>query len=195
MRQIVLTYLLLVGLNVFSQESDIPKIKQKFEFEKYNNGKIKKLKQGSYMEVVSYNKDTTHIQSGDLIDLNDSLLIIEMSFEDFKMDKENYTFSENFVYETPYKTSIPINSIDYVSYESKGSFVFASLGGVSLLTALIIAPLASIDRSAPNNFNSNRYTSIMGPALIGTAVGLTVYYIIGSDTIIKLKLPTKNKRH
>lgn len=176
---------------MFSQESDIPRNKQKFEFEKYNNGKIKKLKQGTYIEVVSYNKDTTHIQSGDLIDLNDSLLIINMSFEDFKLVKENFTFSKYFIYETPYKTSIPINSIDYLSYESKGLFVFASLGGVSLFTALIIAPLVSIDRSAPNNFNSKRYTSIMRPALIGTAVGLT----IGFDTMIKLKLPTKNKPH
>ncbi|GIV40843.1 MAG: hypothetical protein KatS3mg034_0153 [Vicingaceae bacterium] len=191
MRLIVLTYLLFVVIYVFSQESDIPRNKQKFEFEKYNNGKIKKLKQGTYIEVVSYNKDTTHIQSGDLIDLNDSLLIINMSFEDFKLVKENFTFSKYFIYETPYKTSIPINSIDYLSYESKGLFVFASLGGVSLFTALIIAPLVSIDRSAPNNFNSKRYTSIMRPALIGTAVGLT----IGFDTMIKLKLPTKNKPH
>ena len=34
MRQIVLIYLLLIGFNVFSQESDIPRINQKFEFEK-----------------------------------------------------------------------------------------------------------------------------------------------------------------
>ena len=195
MRQIIYIFLLFSNLVVLSQEPDTLNTKQKFKFEKYNNGRIKKLKKGSYIEVVSYNKDTSHIQSGDLLDLNDSLLTIDICFEDFKIDKDNYTFNENFIYETPYKISIPINSIDYLSHPSNGYVVFSSIGAVSLLTTLIIAPLASIDRSEPNNFNGKRYTNIMRPALIGTAIGLTISYTFGADGMIKLKLPTKNKNH
>lgn len=180
-------------MNGFSQVSDTVKIKQKIEFEKYHSGKTKKLKQGHFLEVVLSNKDTSHVQSGELIGLNDSFLIIDLSYEELNLDKENYTFRESFHYETPTKIFIPIHSIERLSYESKGSMVFAAIGSISMLTALFIAPIASIDKSEPNNFNSKRYTNLIKPALIGTAIGLTVYYTFGTDTMIKIKLPRKSK--
>lgn len=189
MKVLILSYLISLCLLGFSQEKDTIKIKKKFAFETFRRGKIKKLRQGRYLEVTLRSNDTIHTQSGDLIDLNDSMLTINMLFEDF----ENASFNKNLILETPKRISIAANSINYVSYESISLITAATIGGIGIITTLI-APIIAIDRDQPHNFNTTQYKHIMGPTLIGMTLGLTIYYTIGSDTMLKLKLPSKNKR-
>jgi hypothetical protein len=191
MKILIITFLVLNNFIGFTQIVDTLNKDQKFEFRNYHNDRVKKIKKGQYLDVVSTNGDTINTKSGDLILLNDSVLVLELAFEDNNIINENYTYLENFKYQTPVKISIPIKSIDYLNYEAKTPFIGAAIGGLSLLTALFIAPIVAIDKTQPYNFNSKQYTQIMGPALIGSAIGLTLYYTIGSDTMVKIKIPTK----
>jgi hypothetical protein len=175
-----------VATQSFAQDADKPKTVKKYEFQKFHNNRIKKLKQGRYLDVYLNSNDTTHTQNGDLIDLNDSVLTIEMSSESFSVETDNHSFSEDF-YSKDTIIHIPINTIKHLRYEAKGTLIGPVTSSVSLFTALILAPLISIDRSQPNNFNSKRYTTVVIPALIGAGVGLTLSFTIGFNTKLKIK--------
>ncbi len=196
-RPFILFCLLCLGFFSYSQESDTINYNQKFEFKKYKNGKIKKVKSGTYITVYLDTQDTTHSQSGYLLNVRDSVLTVNMYHEQFSMDHysdtEENSYRVDYTYDTFKRISIPIGSIDYLQLDhgflpGRLSDVFAVTGVISALTALFIAPLVSIDKNSPYNFNSKRYTRVIVPALIGTAVGWTVYATIGRNRGTKLKL-------
>lgn len=185
----VLFYIICIVLtfDVYSQDDDVIYTKEKYEFERYFSNGTKRLKSGKSIEVVLNDKDTFHSQSGYLIGVKDSFLILNMDYEYFQLQRKNYSFNESFEYENSKQQVISFESIKYVEYEPNASFVFGALGGVSLFTALFIAPLVSIDKKWPNNFNSKRYVTVLGSALIGAVVGTTVFVCIGTDKRVKPK--------
>jgi hypothetical protein len=95
-----------------------------------------------------------------------------MNLEDIEIANKDSTFNQSlsFVIERP--ISQPIDKIKYVEYEPNAGIVFAVIGGLSFVSTILVAPLASVNYGK-GTFNTDRY---LEPSLIGTVVGLTLHY-------------------
>lgn len=185
MKLTLLISFLLFFLCGFSQELEPKPVKEKFEFENYKNGRLRKIKSGSPIDVYLNAEDTIHIQYGGLLGLNDTILTLELWDEDLEIYSANsyYIESTSFYY-TPKTIAIPASTIKYITYESRAASMSYGIAGLSLITAVIIAPLASIDRDEPHNFNTKRYSKIMKPALLGLGIGLTLSYTLDNQNFM-----------
>ena len=90
---------------------------QEFEFKKYKNDKPKYVESGTRIHVYLKSQDTTHAMSGFLKNLDDSLLSIDVYYEQLWMHKKEHSYDENFTYNTSKYISVPISSIDYIELD------------------------------------------------------------------------------
>jgi hypothetical protein len=157
----------------------------KYDFFGYRNNKIHRLKTGRFLTV--YMRDTIEAGTeakiyekteGDLISRTDSFLLI-----DFSENKTSYFYKDSSKttttnarydeYPGPFITKIPYERINYLEYEPKVTPIFGGIAAISLITALVIAPLASYNFSK-QTFNSFKYLSIVKPSLFVFSVGMTI---------------------
>lgn len=111
----------------------------------------------------------------ELIDAGKDYITIKLASKQIaNKQKKKHNQNFNYYYDCPTVTLFK-NEIDVIKRRGTGSYLSAGVLDASLLSALIVAPLASIDKSQPNNFNSKRYISIVKPSLIGIGIGIALY--------------------
>lgn len=148
-----------------------------FKFEKLNNTRTKNIRSGRYVSIDLLAGDSTHIIAGSLFEADSSFIKVIPSWEFTELIKTNFQTSTTIDHENSL-TTIPIKNIKSLEYTKEFEVAPFALSGLGALTAFIVAPLVSINKNSPNNFNSKRYTSIVIPSLIFSGVSLTLGYII-----------------
>ncbi len=165
------------------------------EFERFDNNKLKTIKSGEDLQIYLNKKDTTIVQHGKLVYLDDSLLTINLTSEYFEVEKKDYTFNKSYMFDSQNRVSIPIQTIDYLTYQPKGSSLLNSVKALAFVTAVLVAPLASYDKNEPYNFNTKRYKTILGSSIIVGLVIIPFDRATGYDKKIRIKPRTKKKNH
>ena len=160
----------------------------KFEFERWNNSRRKKLKSGKGIEVNLNAGDSTYIIYGSLYEANQNSIQIEPLWENIKLDTSEFYYSSITNHFENSLATIPIQNINSLKYDANYVIIPFSIAYLSLISATIVAPLVSIDKNSPNNFNSKRFKSIILPSLIGAGIGFTIGYALkGGKNRFKLK--------
>ncbi len=185
MKFLLYPLLVLLSLSVYSQ-TEKPK-KQTFEFFHSRKDKVVSVQEGKYLEIELNKPDTTHTLWGDLQGLTDSTLIVNLSWEEKVVSQSGYEFRQDIDYYEEKLVHIPLRTIESLYLEKKGSQIAAYTGAIGLVSALIVAPLASIDRRKPYSFNAKRYRWIAIPSAGVALVGFSVYGIIGNDKKLRVK--------
>jgi len=165
-KSITIIILLLLSSQLISQ-------KEKFDFIELETDKVTSLKTGKYVELIKIVNDTTYRIVGELIDKNDSTVKLEVFFDEVVFKNDSVTFEKSFLYKFDKEQTINSKQFDYIHYENSAGVI-----GTNLITAgamtLIIATLASINRSKPNNFNTRKFKNIALPALGVIAIGIPI---------------------
>jgi hypothetical protein len=147
---------------------------------KYDSSREKLVKRETYLTVLL--DDDKIIYNGKLIDKTDSFLLITYDYYQEKIKTDSTETFKSYrridEKEAPI-VKIKLDDINYVSKESNTGLVFAGMGGLSLITSLIVAPLVSYSFRT-GEFNSDRYLNIMKFSLPATALGFTFYYTFGN---------------
>lgn len=160
----------------------------KFEFEKWKGSGTKILKTAKGLTLDIRTGDTVHQLYGALYDVDGVNIKIIPRWEIINIDTNEFISSSKTVTYKNCITTIPIQNIQSLKYDANYNIIPASIGWASLFSALIVAPVVSIDRNSPNNFNTKRYQSILFSSLIGAGAGFACYYIInGGKNKFKLK--------
>lgn len=168
----------------------------KYEFERWNNSHKKKLKSGKGIKIEMKEGDSTHVIYGRLYEVTDNSISIVPSWERIKVDTNEFHYSKitnNFVNSL---ATIATKNINSIRHDAKYVMIPFSIGFLSMISATVVAPLVSIDKNSPNNFNSKRYKSIVLPSLIGVGAGFSLGYILGGGkNRFKLKPTLVNTEH
>lgn len=146
----------------------------KYRLERYNSERTKQLFQGRTITVNMADEDTVHTYYGSLVNISNTELVLSTYQETKSYSDEFHTLEESFDYEESECMTIPVQTIESLYYSpwySGYSNLITALGGIS---ALFVAPLASIDKDYPYHFNTKRYTSIVVPSLLGVGAGIVL---------------------
>ena len=125
--------------------------------------------------------------NGFLAGLGDSSITIDMweEYGDvyFKNGDEESTYKDYFM--SDHLEDVPISRIEFVEYTSKfrGTMgkVGGVMGGISMITMLLVAPLVSIDYK-DGGFNSDRYFIWAGAGLGGLVLSIPLLALSSSKT-------------
>jgi hypothetical protein len=160
----------------------------KYPMERYKNERIKNIRQGREIRVYLKNEDTLHTLYGELVNVSDEEVVLS-TFEERKlMDYENNYFEQSFVYEESKCLTIPVSTIESLEYDNWYNGYVNLFAGLSGVSALLVAPLVSIDKDQPNRFNSQRYKNIVVPSLICLGAGVSLAIILeAGENRFKLK--------
>ncbi len=142
--------------------------KQKFEFELLDYKKTKKLKEGKYIHVRSFIGDTIIHHEGNLTNLSNDSIFLDLTSETimigYEKNRENeivqYHIKE-FSYVESKSFGVPIMKNQEISYNSTMYDISGTLCISSLLSMVLVAPLISINKSKPHNFNTKRYVDVV----------------------------------
>ncbi|MDP3927496.1 MAG: hypothetical protein Q8R57_00590 [Bacteroidota bacterium] len=179
----ILTVLLLLSKISVGQTSDL---RTKYRFYKLNSNRPHYLKKGKSIDVYIidsvensgnefYVFKTKHIFEGGLRELNDTFLTIDIYSEYLSVANKDSSFNQTIDFVVDRQVSFPIDRIKHIQYETTAGGVFGVIAGLSLFSTIFIAPLASINYSN-GKFDTERFIAIAKPSLIGSLVGLTLYY-------------------
>lgn len=160
----------------------------KYPLERYKNERVKNIRQGREIRVYLKNEDTLHTLYGELVNVSDEEVVLS-TFEERKlMDYENNYFEQSFVFEESKCLTIPVGTIESLEYDSWYNGYVNLFAGLSGVSALLVAPLVSIDKDQPNRFNSQRYKNIVVPSLICLGAGVSLAIILeAGENRFKLK--------
>ena len=176
MKTKAITYLILILLSssyVFSQDDN------HINLYKHGTAKERKIKKNRFVKVTL---DENHWFSGQIISKSDSFLYITYNYETLIEENDSITKVTNYDvidYDSESCVGLNLNDIDYVDYETQFGLVSATVGSLSLLTALVVAPLVSYGYKS-GEFNSDRYLNIMKYSLPTAAVGFSLYFAFGN---------------
>jgi hypothetical protein len=137
----------------------------------YNNPeRTKYIKEGKYMNIyLKTDSSAFHVYSGNAFVGDSSLVIIGATEIYHGYSEADETYLERVTYFQKTELSvIPFKNIDYISYRPAASPYFNTLFGVSLVSAILVTPLAAISYVS-KNFNSTQL-------LVGTVVSAVVSY-------------------
>ncbi len=160
--------------------------------------------------------DTSNIMqkvslSGKLKYVTDTSLTIAVTHEEINIDFKNgkSTRIESSYFQDPCDIMDGIHygnelrtinfkkiNLVYSSEEKKGYGFGSSLTGISVFSALIVAPLASINFRT-GSFNKNRYYTIAGICLAGVTIGIPIILLTRNDKsyIISGKKPNNTEAY
>lgn len=162
------------------------------------NKKVKIDPRGTVV-FVKYNKEENQSDETSTEDMTtysgsiDSLKKDEVYFSSSEISNNTYqnflsvSSSVNSYYETPKKLTLNIKEMDGMYYSSRrrvvGRNVMFSVLGVSAFTALVIAPLASLEyrKTAASDgagFDRKMYFGIAGAGLLTAAVSFPIIYLL-----------------
>jgi hypothetical protein len=161
----------------------------KFRFERLNKSSSKKVKAGKGISINLSIGDTNVTAYGLLLNANNKNITIIPDWKTINVKRKNYNFNENFYYKESIMI-IDLTNVKSIQYDSNSSILIGILGTVSASSALVISPIASIDKNSPNNFNTVRYKTLVFGSLISTAVCIIAYKL---DAKIKNKYLLKPK--
>ena len=169
-KSIVTIIALLFSLLLISQ-------KEKFDFIELETNKVTSLKKGKYVELVKIVNDTTYRIVGELVDKNDSTVKLNVSIDEVVFKNDSVTFEKSFLYKIDKEQIINSKQFDYIHYENSAGVIGGNLMGVGIMT-IFIASLASINRSKPNNFNTEKFKNIALPALgvVGISIPILAFH-------------------
>lgn len=146
----------------------------KYRLERFGNERTKLLSQGRSITVNMEAEDTVHTYYGNLVNISNSELVLSTFQETKSYSDEFHTLEESFDYQESECMTIPIQNIESLSYNPWYSGYSNLLIGLASVSALFVAPLASIDKDYPYHFNTKRYTSIVVPSLLGVGTGIVL---------------------
>lgn len=160
----------------------------KLTFYKFDTGKKVNVRKDKSVTITllntsdgrgnnDYNFGTTHVLEGELIALNDTFLSISKNYEELIIATKDssYEQSTRIPYDKVAAFNIPLNDIKYIEYTPKAGDVGGVVAGLSVLSAIFVAPLASLNYKTWD-FNRDTYVAIMKPSLIGAVVGFTLQF-------------------
>ena len=144
--------------------------------EKLRNGKLVKVKSNSSLTYYLQDSDTVEYLKGELLFIDVDSIYVAKEYESRTLYNSEIDYYRTKNYSYPIGETLAKKNILYV-IEDKGYGVkisFATISALGLLSALIVAPLASIDKKSPENFNVNRYKIIALSSLIVSGISLTI---------------------
>ncbi len=160
----------------------------KYQLERYNNERAKTIRQGREITVYLKNEDTLHALYGELVNVSDKEVVLS-TFQERKLVNEEYDyFEQSLAFEEIKCLTIPISTIESLEYDNWYNGYLNLFAGLSGVSALLVAPLVSIDKDQPNRFNSQRYKNIVVPSLICLGAGVSLAIILeAGENRFKLK--------
>jgi hypothetical protein len=160
----------------------------KYPLERYRNERVKNIRQGREIRVYMKNEDTLHTLYGELVNVSDEEVVLSTYEERKLVDYENEYFEQSYVFQESKCLTIPVSTIESLEYDNWYNGYVNLFTGLSGVSALLAAPLISIDKHQPNHFNSQRYKNVVIPSLIclGTGVSLAIILEAGENRF-KLK--------
>lgn len=198
---------LLLSLDSRSQTTQ-----KKFEFIKVHQAKPVFLKEGKSITVVTkmitylndtsdynfeynirYGKPPTWYETnstriyGRLIELTDSFLIISCNFQitDIEFNQDSSVSIQRDYSNLPAKIKIPLNKIDHINYDGKGSNIFLAGMITSYVTLFILAPLISYNYGS-GTFNGGLYINIVKYSALATLL-TEIPYIMSTPKKCRVK--------
>jgi hypothetical protein len=160
---------------------------EKIELQRLYSHRTKKLDRFQSISIMLKAEDSLHQLNGSLLDVKSNYVLIEPTSEYWSYYSDEVDFNKTLYYWENCQAAVPIAEIEYLHYTSRAKNASLFLTFFSLASATIVAPLASIDKNAPNHFNTKRYTTILFSSLIGTGVGIT-FFITQSSSLKRFKL-------
>ncbi len=165
--------------------------KEKLELENLRGKKVY-VKPGSDFTLTYEKGDTLYNINGFI----DSISSDSIYFNKWYESKQVFQIEKNIHKETMIdieyvdaESEVFTRSKKYNLYQNQGLGVkigFGIAAGVGLFSTLVVAPLASIDKNSPYNFNARRYQTIVYSSLIFTGATLVVSLSIPSGRTLKL---------
>ncbi len=192
---LILSFLFFSFNNTVAQEDSATSKhkKKKFEFELLDYKKTKKLKEGKYIHVRSFIGDTIIHHEGNLTNLSNDSIFLDITSETIMIGDENNREDEIIQYhvkEFPYVESksfgVPILKNQEISYNSTMYDISGTLLVSSFFSGFIVAPLISINKSKPDNFDTKRYVNVVKYSFFSAALSYT-FTIITSSPKLKAK--------
>ena len=180
---IVATLLLAIISSVHSQEHV-----KTFKISHKNKQKRIYCKAPNHLEFIingesSTGNDTTRYLIGKILDMNNNTITVlpHCDIIDVKYLSEKVYYNKSCASNPMNPLEIKISDISKIEYKSKSSENWSNSGSlfiaVGSLTALIVAPLISIDYSN-GDFNSQRYynTAALGLGLVTVGIPLRIIF-------------------
>lgn len=160
----------------------------KYPLERYRNERVKNIRQGREIRVYLKNEDTLHTLWGQLVNVSDEEVVLSTYEERKLVNDENNYFEQSFVFEESKCLTLPVSTIESLEYDNWYNGYINLFAGLSGVSALLVAPLVSIDKDYPNHFNSQRYKNVVVPSLIclGSSLSLAIILEAGENRF-KLK--------
>lgn len=165
--------------------------KKKFEFDLLEYEKTKKLKEGKYIHVKSFVGDSIIFHEGNLTNLSNDSIFLDIMTEKIVIGDENKVGEQLIHYQIKEfpeneKMGIPIIKNQEITYYSTAYNISASFFIGSILSGVILAPLVSINKSKPHNFNTKRYVDVVKYSFLSAAVFCS-FTIITTSPKLKAK--------
>lgn len=194
---LILSFLFFSFNNAVAQEDSATSKhkKKKFEFELLDYKKTKKLKEGKYIHVRSFIGDTIIHHEGNLTNLSNDSIFLDITSEAMLIGEEKITRSKTTLYHSKVyprnhnkNFGVPILPNQEISYNSTMYDISGTLLVSSFFSGFIVAPLISINKSKPDNFDTKRYVNVVKYSFFSAAFFFTITIITDSP---KLKAKPK----
>lgn len=186
MRYLLILLFPFLSMSAFAQKRD------RFTLYDAYNEKPRRIKEGRQVTLslipdrcVGWEQRDQTV-SGKLLLVEDGSITILINGEDLDCSQGDSTFTwNNWDVDEGTSRTIPNSRIYWLEREQQtlGS-VFGGIAGAAMMTALVIAPLASINWFNGWEFNAHTYTSIANTSLIVCAVSLPLTAFGGSTRLV-----------
>jgi hypothetical protein len=180
--KIIAFLLLFISLNCLGQISILKDTSvsvnktTKFVFERFNKTSTKKIPMGKGVTINLTIGDTTVTAFGLLIDVDTETITINPVWKVKSIKRNNFKCTENLDYHNSLMT-FDLNNVKSIKYNPSFILFLSALGVTSIGSALIASPIIAIDKNSQNNFNVNRYKTVVFSSLASTVFFLTVTII------------------
>lgn len=165
--------------------------KKKFEFELLDYKKTKKLKEGKYVSVKSFVGNTIIHHHGHLIKVDKDSIFLNIMTEKIVIGDENKMGEQLIQYQIKdfpinENMSIPIINDQEITYSSTFNDISRNFFIASIFSGVVLAPLVSINKSKPHNFNTKRYVDVVKYSFFSATLFYT-FTIITTSPKLKAK--------
>jgi len=184
MRKILIVGFLFLALYAAAQD------RQSFTLYDAHSGAARRIKEGKYIDVAILSdrcpewKERHHGVSGRLLGVDSNSITIAVSSEGLTCTQGDSTFtwfSEDGLGQT---RTIPHDRILSITRGGEGTpeVISGAVFGLSVMTVLIVAPLASLQWFNGWGFNAETYQTIAQAGIIGVGIGMPLYLVFSSRT-------------
>lgn len=182
MRKLLMIVLGLTMLPSWAQKRD------RFTLYDEHSGKPHRIKEGKRVDISLLPdrcagwEERSQTVSGKLLLVEDSSITILYDGENLYCSQGDSSFTwNNWDVDEGTSRTIPNNKIFWLEKQQPtAGTVFAGISGMAFMTAVFIAPLASIKWFNGWDFNADTYTSIAGTSLVVAGASLPLAGVFGS---------------